>query len=239
VRAWLGSVVGAAGRSLVGALATAFAAAPPERRWPLRTRGRFTGRPRDVVWLFDAVLAAVALVTIYTAVVRADRPIAFGVWVVTLWGVAVVSGLAEGDAAVLPPEGWLAVAGLLSAPVVLGHNVRIRRGTQRELAEEQRRSETARAGHAVLEERARIAREFHDVVAHHMTLIAIQAEAAPLRSTGDAAALAADLASIRATSLAALTETRRILGVLRDDQTPTGVFVPTPGLAELDELACG
>jgi len=125
---------------------------------------------------------------------------------------------------------------LLTAPVVLGYNVRTRRGTQAELVAEQRRGEVVRAEQAVLEERARIARELHDVVAHHMTLIAIQAEAGPLRTPNDPVALTDDLGSIRATALTALTETRRILGVLREDVAGTAPDPPAPGLAHLPDL---
>jgi signal transduction histidine kinase len=69
-----------------------------------------------------------------------------------------------------------------------------------------------------MEERNRIARDLHDVVAHHVTAIAVQAEAAPLRARGEAAALTAEFATIRQTALSALGEMRGVLGRLRDDQ---------------------
>ena len=65
-------------------------------------------------------------------------------------------------------------------PLVLGHLVRVRRSTRQALAEQEARHD---AETAVLEERQRIARELHDVVAHHMSVIAIQAEAAPYKVT--------------------------------------------------------
>lgn len=176
------------------------------------------------------------LVTSYSAVVRAERSIALGAWWLSLLGLLLLP-VPAADTADFSAEEWAALVAILTVPILLGHNVRVRRSAQAALSDEQRRSEAVRAERAVLEERARIARELHDVVAHHMTHIAIQAEAAPLRSPGDPAALAEDLGAIRGTALTALTETRRILGVLRDDGRRQGVPPPAPGLAQLDELA--
>lgn len=176
------------------------------------------------------------LLTTYTAVVRAERPIGFGVWVVTMAGIVAIGLVSEGGSGLFTREEWTAVVLATSVPVVLGHNVRVRRGTQAELVAEQRRGDVVRAEQAVLEERARIARELHDVVAHHMTLIAIQAEAGPLRSPGDPHALTADLGTIRSTALTALIETRRILGVLRADPADVS-SAPAPGLSQLEDLA--
>ncbi|WP_328600758.1 sensor histidine kinase [Actinomadura physcomitrii] len=80
----------------------------------------------------------------------------------------------------------------------------------------------------------RIARELHDVVAHHMSMIAIQAEAAPYKVEAVPDETRRDLSEIRATALDALTEMRRILGVLRSaDGAETA---PQPSLERLDEL---
>ncbi|MEV6304947.1 histidine kinase [Actinoplanes sp. NPDC051861] len=87
-----------------------------------------------------------------------------------------------------------------------------------------------------LQERTRIARELHDVVAHHMSVIAVQAEAAPYRVTGLDPAAAESFTSIRQNALAALTEMRHILGMLRSDQDTADRYAPQPTLADLDQL---
>ncbi|WP_460351548.1 sensor histidine kinase [Actinoallomurus acanthiterrae] len=86
-------------------------------------------------------------------------------------------------------------------------------------------------------ERARIARELHDVVAHHISMVAVQAETARLATPGMPAAGADRLSAIGDTARAALTEMRRLLGVLRDDTTSAAADrQPQPGLRELNEL---
>jgi signal transduction histidine kinase len=93
------------------------------------------------------------------------------------------------------------------------------------------------AGHLALGERARIARELHDIVAHHISVISVQAETARLTTPGLPAAGAQWLTEIGDTARAGLTELRRLLGVLRED---AGVVVaerhPQPGLVQLAEL---
>jgi signal transduction histidine kinase len=91
--------------------------------------------------------------------------------------------------------------------------------------------------HAARGERARIARELHDVVAHHISMIAVQAETARLTTPGLPAAGAQRLLSIGDTARAALTEMRRLLGVLREDAGTQGPDRrPQPGLPQLIEL---
>jgi signal transduction histidine kinase len=91
--------------------------------------------------------------------------------------------------------------------------------------------------HTARGERARIARELHDVVAHHISMVAVQAETARLATPGMPAAGAQRLAAIGDTARAALTEMRRLLGVLREDaQTGAAARRPQPGLKQLNEL---
>jgi signal transduction histidine kinase len=86
-------------------------------------------------------------------------------------------------------------------------------------------------------ERARIARELHDVVAHHISMIAVQAETARLTTPGLPAAGAQRFAEIGDTARAGLTEMRRLLGVLREDVGDAGGDRhPQPGLSQLAEL---
>jgi signal transduction histidine kinase len=91
--------------------------------------------------------------------------------------------------------------------------------------------------HTARGERARVSRELHDVVAHHISMIAVQAETARLTTPGLPAAGAQRLSAIGDTARAALTEMRRLLGVLRED-TRTGAAArqPQPGLLQLNEL---
>src|SRR5215472_722422 len=76
---------------------------------------------------------------------------------------------------------------------------------------------TSLLDHTARGERARIARELHDVVAHHISVIAVQAETARLTTPGLPAAGAQKLSAIGDTARAGLTEMRRLLGVLRED----------------------
>jgi len=99
--------------------------------------------------------------------------------------------------------------------------------------------------HLARGERARIARELHDVVAHHISVIAVQAETARLTTPGLPDAGAQRFAAIGDTARAGLTEMRRLLGVLREDadlaepdlpHVPAATRHPQPGLAELGDL---
>ncbi|HEY6280028.1 MAG TPA: sensor histidine kinase [Streptosporangiaceae bacterium] len=92
------------------------------------------------------------------------------------------------------------------------------------------------ADHMARGERARIARELHDVVAHHISMIAVQAETARETTPGLPAAGAQRLAEIAGTARAGLTEMRRLLGVLREDGDGAAARHPQPGLPQLAEL---
>ncbi|MFK4040276.1 sensor histidine kinase [Nonomuraea wenchangensis] len=95
--------------------------------------------------------------------------------------------------------------------------------------------------HTARGERARIARELHDVVAHHISLVAVQAETARLAVPGMPQAGAERLLAIGDTARQALTEMRRLLGVLREDDATEASWRPQPGLRlhELNELLDG
>ncbi|MGH8960130.1 MAG: sensor histidine kinase [Jatrophihabitantaceae bacterium] len=91
--------------------------------------------------------------------------------------------------------------------------------------------------HTARGERARIVRELHDVVAHHVSMIAVQAETARLTTSGMPTAGAQRLSAIGDTARTALTEMRRLLGVLREDTADDAADRrPQPGLRQLNEL---
>jgi signal transduction histidine kinase len=136
---------------------------------------------------------------------------------------------------IMDPRSGAAAFFLTIVPVLVGVTVRTRRNGTRRLAERLREQELRHSDErALLEERQRIARELHDVVAHHMSVIAIQAEAAPYKCQDPPAELVESLTEIRASALTGLNELRRVLGVLRADGPASAA--PQPGLADLDAL---
>ncbi len=94
----------------------------------------------------------------------------------------------------------------------------------------------AREREAVVDERARIARELHDIVAHAISVIAIQSQAVRRRLPRELTREADDLLGIEKTAREAMVEMRRLFGVLRTDDSPTSLQ-PQPGLDQLDRLA--
>ena len=93
-----------------------------------------------------------------------------------------------------------------------------------------------RARWAVAEERGRIARELHDVVAHSVSVMVVQAGAARRSVAGNPDQATTALTQIEATGRQALAEMRRLLGLLRDGQDGTAALTPQPSLAHLDSL---
>ncbi|MFZ4895035.1 sensor histidine kinase [Plantibacter sp. Mn2098] len=122
-------------------------------------------------------------------------------------------------------------AGLLSIALLLAQRTRIRAQLERErrvTAAEQVRRE-------LMEERNRIARELHDVVAHGLSVIQVQASSAKYRMPELDAAAAAEFDGIGATARGALSEMRQLLGVLRNEDASPGLG-PQPGLADIPAL---
>src|SRR4051795_9255992 len=116
-------------------------------------------------------------------------------------------------------------------PAVTGRVVRRLRELTFHLELERERAEHA----AITEERSRIARELHDVVAHGISVIAIQADAAEAALERDPELARAPLATIRRSAKQSLEEMRHLLGVLREDDAGDEL-APQPGLAQVGEL---
>jgi signal transduction histidine kinase len=139
-----------------------------------------------------------------------------------------------------PGTGWTAslTAAYLSYGLawLIGDNLRVRRAYTRQL--ENRAAELVvereeKAALAVSEERARIARELHDVVAHHVSVMVVQSAGARRVLDSDPALARQALEAVEAAGRTALAEMRRMLEVLRTDDSGVG---PQPSLAELDRL---
>lgn len=173
------------------------------------------------------VLGPAVLVAVYTVGARCDllrsRQVLGGVLVVTA-GVVVGNGADAGT--VTSNSVALAVAWWLGD--------RSRRAAA--AAEADRLAAAEHARRAVVDERLRIARELHDVVAHAMSVIAVQAGTGRfvLERSPDVAADA--LATIERTSRAALQELRRLLTVLREEDVEDTELAPAPGVADLGRL---
>ena len=159
---------------------------------------------------------------------------------------------AYGTGTIGKAAGLLLESGLLvTVAWLVGYLVRQQRGQaadRRERAERRAREQLAEARRAKSEERLQISRELHDVVAHTLSLIAVQAGVASYVIGTRPEEAARALSSIEQTSRSALHEMRALLGVLRDEETGTrngagpgtgthdAALVPAPGLADLDSL---
>jgi signal transduction histidine kinase len=123
---------------------------------------------------------------------------------------------------------------------VLGDSTRYRRAYYTNLEERAAQLERERdtnAQIAAAAERARIARELHDVVAHNVSVMVVQADGAAYALDSDPGRTRAALAAISATGRQALAEMRALLGVLRrGDEVGQAALAPLPGLGQLDEL---
>jgi signal transduction histidine kinase len=129
--------------------------------------------------------------------------------------------------------------GILAAAWLLGHfahNYRAYAAGLEERTAELERAREELARRAVTEERLRLARELHDVVAHAMSVIAVQSGVGAHVADSRPGEVGKALAAIEVTSRAALTELRRLLGVLRQDGDLQASLAPVPGLANLDVL---
>ncbi|WP_459647272.1 sensor histidine kinase [Kitasatospora sp. Ki12] len=132
---------------------------------------------------------------------------------------------------------------LMSTPFILcwawGRLTRVRRAYLTELEDRAARLERerdAQAKVAVAAERARIARELHDVVAHNVSVMIVQADGAAYVLDNSPQQAKEALGTIASTGRQALVEMRRLLGVLRTSDTTAEEYVPQPGVEELPEL---
>jgi signal transduction histidine kinase len=181
------------------------------------------------------VVVAVALAVVFVAAgLLHSRLVLWSMWALTLAPVWIWLGPRPGVAA-------LAMAALIAVTVALDARAATRKAGHA-LAEQVAQTEHEEARRAVLEERARIAREMHDVVAHHMSMIAVQAETAPYRLSDPSGTTptnlsehtVAEFTSLSAAARDALTDLRRVLGVLRSDEAPERR--PQPQLGDVAQL---
>ncbi|MFC3503645.1 sensor histidine kinase [Micromonospora krabiensis] len=211
------------------ALATGASVLAP-RRWVLPAAAA-------VCWLVLAAWAAVVVASWRAGTCLRGRQLAaylLGTFPVLLAGVAVGAAMGGERRLVVATAGNAALfyAWLVIAPAIVGLWIGARRdalAALRDRAERLEREQEARADRARAEERARIAREMHDVVAHRVSLMVVHAGALEVTTADPATVETAAL--IRSTGRAALTDLREVLGVLRQEPPP-----PLPGRDAVGEL---
>ncbi|MGR4881381.1 sensor histidine kinase [Streptomyces sp. LARHCF249] len=187
------------------------------------------GGGADWPWSPGSFLSHLLVMVLVT--LRTGPRVAAWMWTLTLaLGFAITVLLGNGYGTGLPQ---MAVTSAFA--LAIASSVQIRRSAKAEVSAQQEVTAVERDKRTLLEERTTIARELHDVVAHHMSVVAIQAEAAPYRVKNPPPELEAAFATIRENAVAALTELRRVLGVVRsaDYEAPDA---PQPTLASLDGL---
>ncbi|MFB7231077.1 sensor histidine kinase [Streptomyces fimicarius] len=184
------------------------------------------------VWPWIPPVLVAYLFLLLAIGLRETRRTAVSVWVATCLAGLVLHLIAPADRS----TGSALLLPILGAVVlVIGGAVRERGEATRRLAEQETISEAERAQRTLLEERTRIARELHDVVAHHMSVITVQADSAPYRIPGLPEPAQEEFAAIAAAARESLGEMRRLLSVLRSDGTE-GDLTPQPGLDRLQQL---
>lgn len=185
--------------------------------------GALLHRPGPIMLVF--------VVALYTVVDEGHLAVAIGLGLASVVAFAVADSYTRqgnnGNGATLLHAGWL-IAVIVG--VTRNRRAYVAEARARVLAAEQGREEEARR--RATEERLRIARELHDVLGHHLSLINVQASAALHRPDPTRSVQA--LTAIKQTSRETLRELRTTLGILRQEgEAPTA---PTPGLDRLDEL---
>ena len=183
----------------------------------------------DDVWPWSPVQVMVILLVLLVVGARVDRPVL--VWMALFTLIPVWLFVDPNNV------GGITVLFVVVATVaeVIGRIARSRSSLSEQLAEQSEVSELEKARRTVLEERTRIAREMHDVVAHHMSMIAVQAETAPYRLPDLPESARAEFTSMATAARQALTDMRRLLGVLRSEDSER-LIAPQPGLDDIPEL---
>jgi signal transduction histidine kinase len=186
--------------------------------------------------LLDPPVAFAGLLALYTAAAHAEP--AWKSRVAALFagtGIAITLLLDGTRSDVLD---WTFTVLTFAAAWILGDNARTRRLYARQVEQRAREQDERRAAEAARElaaERTRLARELHDVVAHHVSMMVVQAEAGGV-VTHDPQLAGRTFDGIASTGRQALVEMRRLLGILRAGADPAAPTAPQPGLAAVPDL---
>jgi signal transduction histidine kinase len=224
----------------LGAALILLATAPiaVRRRWPLWVL-LVSGTATIALSAFgyDNSGGIATLFALYTVAAHTERAVSLRALALTGAGILLTIGLEVGRFDIRLPN--IVASYLVFATVwLIGNNLRTRRAYLAQLDERAmllEREREEQAARAVAEERSRIARELHDVVAHHVSVMVVQAAGARRVLDRDPAEAAEALAAVEDTGRQALVEMRRMVGVLRAGRWEDSRS-PLPGLDRLDEL---
>ncbi len=220
----------AIGSALAQGIAVLIALRTPWTAWTLSTAASaltsiWSGSGLWVDAMFNSYLIVLGIIALRSTTRDATA----------IWAATAATGVAL--AVLIRPADWLsalpATALLTGLVLVAGTALRGLAAAQTNLRRQRAATQRERDRNAMLNERAQIARELHDVVAHHMSVIAIESEAARYRDPALAPQTAASLETIRTGAVTALEEMRHILGVLRSGDTGR---LPQPTLADITDL---
>jgi signal transduction histidine kinase len=179
--------------------------------------------PPTEAWPWNPVQILATLVVLFVVGLREPAGVIFWAGLITIVVIWVIINAKE----------MVGITILIAALMLFGEQIQRRRRAQLELKEQAERSE-------ILTERARIARELHDVVAHSLSLVAVRAETAPYRLGEMPGPAREEFLALAGTARESLTELRRLLGVLRTERgsdTGSGAArTPQPTLSDVDEL---
>ncbi|MFF9032170.1 sensor histidine kinase [Streptomyces iakyrus] len=207
-------------------------------------RGRLGFDPHTYTWPWTAAGLIAEMFVLLLLALRVPTRAATAALAVTALFTYVLESLQGAER--YDTTGVLALS-LFTVVVIVGTALRGRREARAQLVEQTTLTAEERTRRTLLEERSRIARELHDVVAHHMSVISIQAQVAPHLVENPPDELRENLAGIRQNALEALIELRRVLGVLRSEHSGPGQpfadagdettpHAPQPTLDRLDAL---
>jgi signal transduction histidine kinase len=204
------------------------------RRYPIPVLAVTLGAAIASALAMDNFLVLGALVAVYSVAAHVGRPASLVAAGGVAAGLTVLYFAGDNFGAIEMAAAYAVCA----AAWLLGDNMRTRRAYLRGLEERAERLEREReadARRAAAEEQARIARELHDIIAHNVSIMTVQAAAAGDAFERHPARVREALGAIESTGREALTELRRLLGAVRPDEGETA-FAPQPGLARLDAL---
>jgi signal transduction histidine kinase len=216
---------------------------------PLAWRRRYPLAVLIVIALPTVVLAALNYAGLYglTLLIAAYTVAAYDTRrrAVAAFGISVLAAMlgVALSAQVVGLASFVSNFALLTAAWAFGRSIAFRRAYTASLEERASRLEAEREADlraVVADERARIARELHDVVAHHVSVMTVQAAAAQRILARDVTRAQEAMAAVEATGRDALMEMRRMVGVLRGDESPdrdvTSALAPQPGIADIPAL---